>query len=145
MIIKDLIRLSGQDTYTLNKPSRRNFKRNPILTQYVGDLFEFDLAEMRPAEQRDRKKYKYFFVGVDVFSRFAFGMPLHRHKPKDIVRALNAIAATGYEMYNAMADRAGMFSISHNQDSHKNIVYRRTYKRCHRKVVQGQQYQLLLE
>ena len=36
----------GQDTYTLHKPARRNFKRNRVIVRGIDEQWQMDLADM---------------------------------------------------------------------------------------------------
>ena len=38
--------LSGQDTYTLHKPARKSFPRNPYILTKIDDIWEMDLADL---------------------------------------------------------------------------------------------------
>jgi len=38
--------LSGQDTYTLHKPVRKRFPRNPYTVTNIDDVWEIDLADL---------------------------------------------------------------------------------------------------
>ena len=38
--------LSGQDTYTLHKPVRKRFPRNPYTVTNIEDVWEIDLAAL---------------------------------------------------------------------------------------------------
>jgi hypothetical protein len=39
--------LSGQDTYTLHKPVRKRFPRNPYTVTNIDDIWEMDLAGLQ--------------------------------------------------------------------------------------------------
>jgi hypothetical protein len=61
--------LSRQDTYTLHKPVRKRFPRNPYIVTNIDDVWEMDLADLTSlAKYND--KYKYLLNVIDVFSRF---------------------------------------------------------------------------
>ena len=67
--------LMGQDTYTLHKPARRRFKRNRVIVGGIDELWQMDLADMQPlATENDG--YRYLLVCIDVFSKFAWIIPL---------------------------------------------------------------------
>jgi hypothetical protein len=40
--------LSGQNTYTLHKPVRKRFPRNPYTVTNIDDVWEMDLADLSP-------------------------------------------------------------------------------------------------
>jgi len=49
--------LSGQDTYTLHKPVRKKFPRNPYTVTNIDDIWEIDLADLISLS-RYNDKYK---------------------------------------------------------------------------------------
>jgi len=59
-------RLSGQDTYTLHKPARNKFPRNPHMVTNIDDVWEMDLEELSSLLKYN-DKYKYLNV-VHIFS-----------------------------------------------------------------------------
>jgi hypothetical protein len=59
--------LSGQDTYTLQKPVRKRFPRNPYTVTNIDDVWEMDLADLTNwAKYND--KYKFLLNAIDVFA-----------------------------------------------------------------------------
>ena len=63
--------LSGQNTYTLHKPVRKRFPRNPYTVTNIDDVWEMDLADLSSlSKYNDRHKYLLNFI--DIFSRYAF-------------------------------------------------------------------------
>ena len=61
--------LQKQDAYTLHRPIRKRFPRNPCSVNYVLDVFECNLVEVQ-ALRKHNDGYKYLLTVVDVFSKF---------------------------------------------------------------------------
>ena len=59
--------LEKQDPYTLHRPIRRRFARNPYSVNNVMDVWECDLVDVR-ALARFNDKYKFILSVIDVFS-----------------------------------------------------------------------------
>jgi len=75
--------LSGQDTYTLRKPVRKRFPRNPYTVTNIDNVWEIDLADLRSLS-RYNNKYKYLLNVIDIFSRYAWSVPLKDKTSKSI-------------------------------------------------------------
>ena len=60
----------GQDTYTLHKPARRNFKRNRVIVGGIDEQWQMDLADMQSLKEYN-DGYGYLLVCIDVFSKYA--------------------------------------------------------------------------
>src|ERR1700712_4630359 len=90
--------LSGELTYTLHKPIRRKFKRNPIIVEQIDQQWEADLVDMQEFDSkiRNRKKrlnsgYNYILTVIDVLSKYAWAVPLKDKRAISIVNAFNTI------------------------------------------------------
>jgi len=73
-------RLSGQDTYTLHKPVRKRFPRNPYIVTNIDVVWEIDLAYFSFLSKYD-DKYKYFLNVIAIFSRYAWSVHLKNKTP----------------------------------------------------------------
>jgi len=82
--------LSGQDTYTLHKPVRKRLHRNPYTVTNIDDVWEIDLADISSLS-RYNDKYKYLLNVIDIFSRYAWSIPLKDKTGKSIVAALTTL------------------------------------------------------
>jgi len=49
--------LSGQDTYSLHKPVRKRFPRNPYTVTYIDDVREMELRDLSSLSKH-KDKYK---------------------------------------------------------------------------------------
>jgi len=61
--------LQKQDIYTLHRPIRKRFPRNPYSVNNVLDIFEYDLVDVQ-ALSKHNDVYKYLLIVIDVFSKF---------------------------------------------------------------------------
>jgi len=72
--------LQTQEAYTRHKPIHRKFKRRKVIAVDINDMYQCDLADMQKfAEFNDG--IKYLFTCIDVFSKFAFAIPIKSKKP----------------------------------------------------------------
>ena len=67
--------LMKQDTYTLHKPMRRHFKQNRVIVGGIDQQWQMDLADMQ-SMQKFNDGYRYLLVCIDVFSKYAWVIPL---------------------------------------------------------------------
>ena len=99
--------LSGQDTYTLHKPVRRNFKRRRVITGGIGYQYEIDLVDLRKfSEWNDGMNY--ILMCIDVFSKKGFAEPIKTKKSPSIIPALKRIFQERKPMYISF-DSGGEF------------------------------------
>ena len=82
--------LSSQDTYTLHKPTRKHFRRRRTFSVGIDDLWQADLVDLTSlAPQNDG--YRYILSIIDVFSKFAWTVPLRNKKGITICEAFQKI------------------------------------------------------
>jgi hypothetical protein len=82
--------LSGEFTYTLHKPIRKVFKRNPIVVEDIDQQWEADLVDMQEFEKKN-KGYKYQLTVIDVLSKYAWATPLKNKSGLSLVKAFEKI------------------------------------------------------
>ena len=78
--------LSGQDTYTLHKSALKSFPRNPYSVTNIDDVWEMVLAVISSLSRYDKQKY--LLNGIDIFSRYAWKVPLKDKTSTSITGAL---------------------------------------------------------
>ena len=66
-------------SYSLHKPSRRNFKRNKIYAPEIDSLWEADLAFVQDLA-KENDGVNYLLVVIDVFSKFLWVRPMKNKK-----------------------------------------------------------------
>ena len=78
--------LMRQDAYTMHKPIRRRFPRRKTYAKGINDLFQVDLADMtNVAPYNDN--YRYMLTCIDVFSKYAWAVPLRTKSGHDVATA----------------------------------------------------------
>ena len=66
--------LSTQPAYTLHRPYRKRFRRNPTFAQGIDYQWQADLADLEElSKANDRSRY--LLTVIDVFSRYAWAVP----------------------------------------------------------------------
>ena len=79
--------LLGQNTYTLHKPVRKRFPRNPYTVTNIDDVWEMDLADLSSLSKHNNK-FKYLLNVIDIFSLYAWSVPLKDKTGTSITIAL---------------------------------------------------------
>jgi transposase InsO family protein len=84
--------LETQDPYTLHKPVVKKFPRRKTFSKGIDDLFQADLADMRNlASNNDGNSY--ILTCIDVFSRYAFAVPVKDKRGSTVAAAFEKIFA----------------------------------------------------
>ena len=78
--------LSGKNTYTLHKPVRKSFPRNPYTVTNIDKLWKMDLADLSSLSNYD--SHKYLLNVIDIFSRYAWSVHLKDKTGTSITSAL---------------------------------------------------------
>ena len=130
--------LAGQDTYTLHKPARKRFPHNSYTSNNIDDTWEMDLADLSSISKYN-DKYKYLLNVIDIFSRFAWSVPLKDKTASSITAALKSLfqnrkpisiqSDKGTEFVNSTVQRylknQGVdFHTTHNPDIKGAIIER---------------------
>ena len=84
--------LSGELTYTLHRPIRKNFKREKILVNHPNEQFQADLVDMQEFSKQNNG-FKYILTIIDCFSRYAFAVPVKNKTGMEIRNALSNVFA----------------------------------------------------
>ncbi|GFT35797.1 uncharacterized transposon-derived protein F54H12.3 [Trichonephila clavipes] len=82
--------LETKESYTLHKPARRRFKRNRVLVGGIEEQFQADLLDLQSLSQYNNG-YKYLLTCIDVFSKYAWAIPLRDKKSKSILKGFEKI------------------------------------------------------
>lgn len=78
----------------LHAPARRNFPRRRVIIKGLKDLFQIDLVEMIPyAKENDN--FKYILTCINVFSKFAWAIPLKSKTSGEVRNAMETILLSG--------------------------------------------------
>jgi len=82
--------LSNKESYSLHKQAQRKFQRNRILVRGIDAQFQSDLVDMQNLA-RYNNGYKYILTCIDVFSKYAWAIPLKDKTGTNVVSALRTI------------------------------------------------------
>ena len=67
--------LETQDPYTLHKPVAKTFPRRKTFAKGIDDLYQADLADVKNLSSYN-DGFSYILTCIDVFSRYAFAVPI---------------------------------------------------------------------
>ncbi|CAB3994981.1 uncharacterized transposon-derived [Paramuricea clavata] len=104
--------LMKQDAYTLHKPIRRHFKRNRVIVGGIDQQWQMDLADMQ-SMQKFNDGYRYLLVCIDVFSEYAWVVPLKNKTGPMLVEAFKVILTSGRKPEGIMTDQGTEFLNKH--------------------------------
>ena len=74
----------------LPKPKRKNYPRRRIIVNHIDEIFTADLVEMQKFAKLN-KGYRYLLTCIDIFSKFAWVIPLKDKKGINVKNALEKI------------------------------------------------------
>ncbi len=104
--------LMKQDMYTLHKPIQRNFKRNRVIVGGIDQQWQIDLADMQSL-RKFNDGYRYLLVCIDVFSKYAWMIPLKYKSGPSLVEAFKVILSSGRKPEKIMTDQGTEFLNRH--------------------------------
>jgi len=82
--------LEEQDAYTLHRPVRKRFARNPYTVTNVGGVWECDLLDVQSyAKYNDN--YSYILYVIDVFSKYLYLIPVKTKSGPAVTSAFRSI------------------------------------------------------
>ena len=132
--------LSDQQSYSLHKPARRHFARNPTYVRGIDQQWQADLADMQGL-RKDNQQFNYIMTVIDVFSKKAWAIPVKSKSSKDMLDAFKQLFSqahprkperlqtdAGKEFLNkdvqALLKREGIHHFYSNSDQKAAVVER---------------------
>ena len=88
---------------TLHKPVRYNFPRNRVIVTGIDDQWQADLVDISSLA-RFNKGYKFLLTCIDVFSKFAWVVPLDKKSGKTLVNGFQSILDLGRKSYRLIKE-----------------------------------------
>ena len=85
--------LESHQVYTLHKPTRRRVTRNPTYVAEIDAKWQADLADMQGIA-RQNGGMRYSLTLIDVFSKFAWAIPVHSKNAKTYTAAFGQVYTT---------------------------------------------------
>lgn len=109
----------------LHTPARRNYPRRKFDVRGLDETWQADLVEMQPYS-RENKGYRYMLTTIDVFSKYAWAIPVKTKNAKDITEAMQIILQKNRRPKNLQTDKGKEFYNSNFQNlmkKHKINLY----------------------
>ena len=75
--------LETQDAYTLHRPLRKRFPRNPYTVNSIDDVWEIDILDLTSLK-KIHNSYRYLLQVIDVFSKHLHSVPLRTKTGKEV-------------------------------------------------------------
>lgn len=92
----------------LHRPARRNFIRRKVEIRNLDETWQADLVDMS-AYAGNNNGYKYLLTVIDIFSKFAWAVPIKRKNAKDVTDAMESILRAGRVPKKLHVDRGKEF------------------------------------
>ena len=93
----------------LNKPVIKKFNKRKVYSQFKDNIWGVDLADMQPLSRKN-KGIKYLLCTTDLYSKYAFVIPLKDKKGISTVNAFNKIIKQSKRKLNKIwIDQGGEF------------------------------------
>ena len=74
----------------LHKPVTRKFKRRRVLIYNIDDIWSADLKDMQ-SYSKHNKGYKYLLNVIDLFSKYAYSIPLKTKSSQEIIKSFEKL------------------------------------------------------
>ena len=100
--------LQTQDTYTLHKTIRRKFPRRKVIVGGPNQQFQADLIDLQQFKKKN-KGFSYLLTLIDVFSKFAYVLPLQNKNGNTLLDAFQNLFASGFKTLSLQTDRGKEF------------------------------------
>ena len=100
----------------LHKPIIKNFKKRKVYSPFRDNIWGVDLADMQSLS-RYNKGIRYLLCAIDLFSKYAWVIPIKDKKGTSIVNAFQKIISEGRKPNKIWVDQGSEF---HNK-SFKNF------------------------
>lgn len=84
--------LRDQDAYSLTKGVRRKFQRSRVIVEGIDSQWDVDLMDMKDLAD-DNDGFKYVLAAIDIFSRYAWCVPVRSKAGKDVADAFARLLA----------------------------------------------------
>ena len=116
----------------LHKPVIKKFDKRKVYSQFKYNIWEVDLADMQSISKKN-KGIKYLLCAIDLFSKYAFVVPLKDKKGISIVNAFNNIIKQSNRKPNKIwVDQGGEFynRVFKKWLSDNDIIMYSTFNEC---------------
>ena len=88
--LKNNLKFTDDLAEELYKPVTRNFQRKRVNVNSIDEIWAADLIDMQPFS-KDNNGIKYLLIVIDIFSKFAWIVPLKRKSGQEVANAFSSI------------------------------------------------------
>ena len=81
---------NSQEAKELHKPIIRKFKRRKVIVHKIDEIWSADLVDMRHFSKQN-KQFKYLLTVIDIFSKFAWAIPLKTKTGKELIQSFQKL------------------------------------------------------
>ena len=85
-------------TKELMKPVIKKFKRRPVVTTYVNDIWGADLLDVSNMSKYN-KNYTFLLIIIDIYSRYAFVIALKNKSAEEVLGAFEKFKTTPHNLW----------------------------------------------
>lgn len=96
----------------IHMPARKHYKRCKVIIRGIDETFQADLVDMQKYAKENRG-FKYLLTVIDVFSKYAWTIPLKDKTGKSVTKAMKDVFAEGRICKNLQTDNGTDF---YNED-----------------------------
>ena len=82
--------ISDQLAIELHKPIRTKFKKRRVIVYNINDIWSADLMDEQKVAHSNRG-YKYILTVIDIFTQFAYAIPLKSKSSTDLIKAFKKL------------------------------------------------------
>ena len=97
----------------MHKPVIKKFNKRKVYSQIKDNIWEVDLADIQSLSRKN-KGFKYLMCAIDLYSKYAFVVPLKDKKGISIVNAFNKIIKQSNRKPNKIWVDQGSEFYNHN-------------------------------
>ena len=101
--------LKKQDTYTLHRSARKNFKRNRVVVYGINSQWQADLVDLSSLKKQN-KQFRYLLVAIDCFSKYAYVVPIKSKSGESLIIAFKKILSKGEKPIALQTDKGTEFT-----------------------------------
>ena len=88
--LKYKLGLGLEEAEELHKPIRHKFKRRRVMVFNIDDIWSADLKDMQSISKQN-KGFKYILTIIDIFSKYAYAIPLKSKSSSNIIEAFEKL------------------------------------------------------
>ncbi|XP_074099280.1 uncharacterized protein LOC141527612 [Cotesia typhae] len=107
-VLRQMSELNKMIAEELHKPARRNYKRRHVDIRGLDETWQADLVEMIPYATVNNG-YKYLLTIIDIFSKYAWAVPIKSKSGVDVTRAMKSVLQQGRVPKNLHIDQGKEF------------------------------------